>query len=733
MPQVIAMPGLPGALARRALLVLMAVLLLVPAAADARPRGKKAREAARIDYRLVEIMHLRDRGDLDRAMGVVQELVRTHPDSIPAHRLYQELAVLSRRSGRFVEAEYAHFLAAAPDDMSRRLLHASATMAATVVTPSMRRADVIRQIERTLAAAEGAKEFRAAAHMIAADLAHLKADRQAVEEHLRASLANDPNNALVRADLLAFLAARQQWEEAVGLCLDLIADAPWRLMACAMVMPAKAGGPGASPEDQDRIAIALESVEEDYSDDVVVLQSLEWLYDALDERRGSKRLRARLAELDPTWKAPLARNPYLEPLPGGELTEDEVVLLTKVGEIKQQTSGDAWARVRALQDLQKGLVEDGAGRYRSLFFRELALALRHPDVLDRDASRAAARSAVAAMPEDPTVLNEWAYMSAMDKVDLPAALEAIDRALELQLGVPFDPISIDPDGSFSEYEIDRAESVGAYIDTRGWVLYQLGRHPEAVRDLHLASLLTSNGTVQGHLGRARYAVGNDLGAFTHLLRALALGTEDEEDVRALAAHLYEKLHVVPGALEALVEATRAELRAELGQVGGLLDLEALLDPPPMVDEPTVESRATHRLMGQPAPDFVFESLNGSTFSKESLRGRVVVIDFWATWCAPCVEAMPILDSLAQAFGNEEVTFLAMSLDDDAQTVERWWRFADALNPGMAGGTAADDFGVIGIPATFILDKEGIVAGYHTGVDPSMLVTLTEELVRLLDR
>jgi len=540
----------------------------------------------------------------------------------------------------------------------------------------------------------------------------------------------------VRADLLAFLSSEEQWPEAVELCLGLIDDAPWRLMACAMLMPEKAGMPGASPEDQDRVAVALESVEEDYGDDVVVLQSLEWLYDFLDEKRGSTRLRARMAELDPEWGPPLHRNPYLEGLPGGELTELEIELLEIVTEVKETTGDDAWARVRALRDYEKRIADDAPARYRSLFYRELAFALRHPDVLDRDASRAAAKTAMEAMPEDASVLNEWAYMSSLDKVDLPEALAAVDKALELLLGAPFEPIQIDPGGTFSDYEIARAESIGAYVDTRGWLLYQLDRHEEAVRDLYTASLLTSDGTVQGHLGRARYAVGNDRGAFVHLLRAMALGTEDEDEVRALAEHLYEKLHVVPGGLDALIAATRDQLAEELGIANELFDLESLLDRPsledPSVDEPMVGSRAGHRLVGKPAPDFVFHSMAGNDFSKESLRGRVVVIDFWATWCGPCVEALPVMDSLARAFEDEEVTFLAMSLDDDLGTIARWWSFADTLNPGLAVPGAAEAFSVVGIPATFILDRNGVVSGFHNGFDPSMLGALTEELVQLLD-
>lgn len=727
----------------RALLVLaVAVTLAVPVVGHARPRTRKAKEAANIDRELVQVMHLRDRGDLVDAMVMVQAVIGTHPESISAHRLYQELAVLSRRNGRLVEAEYRFYMEAAPEDPVRRLLHASAALTSSVVDGSDPEAK--RDIARTLAATQGSEELRSAAHMIEADLNHVTGNPAGVMEHLRLSLEADPNNYAVRADLVAVLAGQGEWDEAAEHCFRLLDEAPWRAMACALLVPAKSGADGASPELQDQLATRLEKAEQKHPDDVVVLQSLEWVYAFVEERRESKRLRDRLAELDPDWKPPLERNPYLEALPGGELQGVEIALIEKVQELKDQTEHDAWARVRGLQDMQETL--PAVPRIQAWFFRELAYALRAPDVLDRDASRAAVRQAMEAQPEDPGALNEWAYMSAMDKVDLPEALVVVDRALELILGKPFDPVEIEPGRRFSDHEIDRAESVGAYVDTRGWVLYQLGRHEEAVRELQLAALLTTDGTVQGHLGRARYAVGNDRGAFEHLLRALAMGTEDEDEVHDLAVHLYEKLHVAPGGLDALVIEMRRQLREELSLARDAFDLESLLDldaggpfgPPGSegseLDNPTVGSRAHHPLLGRPAPPFSMTTLDGERVTSESLRGKVVVVDFWATWCGPCVEAMPMMVSLSQAFEDEDVQFVALSLDDSERAVRSWWKSDDAsMHVGMAESGVSDSFGVEGIPATFLLDRDGMIAGYHAGFDPSMLETLTEELVLLLAR
>jgi tetratricopeptide (TPR) repeat protein len=202
--------------------------------------------------------------------------------------------------------------------------------------------------------------------------------------------------------------------------------------------------------------------------------------------------------------------------------------------------------------------------------RELAFTMRNPKVDDRPGSRAAVRRASEATPDDPTVMNELAYMSAVDGVDLEEAMTLVDGALARLLGQPFDPMDIAFGERFADFEIARAETVGAYLDTRGWVLFQLGRFEEAQRDLVQASLLTRDGTVQAHLGRARHAVGNVRGAFHHLIRGLALGTEDSEVVRALAESLYDELHIVPGGLDALVQALQEELLRQ--------GMEALGDP-----------------------------------------------------------------------------------------------------------------------------------------------------------
>jgi tetratricopeptide (TPR) repeat protein len=372
----------------------------------------------------------------------------------------------------------------------------------------------------------------------------------------------------VRSDLSIYLASTKNWDEASDVCLGLIADAPWRLISCAPLVPSKAGAPAPSQKDQDRLIASVERVEKKSSRDPVTLQSLERFYAAVGEKRGAKRVAEQLKTLDEEWISPVSRNPYASPLRGGELDPESIEFIQTLQVLRELNSEDPKARLKHLVELQDAVPSDP--RMIAYYQRELAFTLRHSSVDDRAGSRAAIRVAWQATPEDPSVMNELAYMSAVDGVDLEESLNLVDGALERLLGQPFEPLSIPFGESFADFEIARGETAGAYLDTRGWVLFKMGRYEEARRDLELASLMTRDGTVQAHLGRARHALGNAKGAFHHLVRGLALGTEEADEVRALAASLYAELHAIPGGLDVLVQALQEELLREgMEALGGI--------------------------------------------------------------------------------------------------------------------------------------------------------------------
>lgn len=121
--------------------------------------------------------------------------------------------------------------------------------------------------------------------------------------------------------------------------------------------------------------------------------------------------------------------------------------------------------------------------------------------------------------------------------------------------------------------------------------------------------------------------------------------------------------------------------------------------------------------GSRAPAFQAERPDGTTFDSGALRGRPVVLNFWATWCPPCVEELPSLEGLHRALGAEGLAVVAVSVDDEPQELRRFVArqrlTLDVLrDPGTHA--VARRYGVEAFPTTFVLDADGVVRGVYVG-------------------
>ena len=117
-----------------------------------------------------------------------------------------------------------------------------------------------------------------------------------------------------------------------------------------------------------------------------------------------------------------------------------------------------------------------------------------------------------------------------------------------------------------------------------------------------------------------------------------------------------------------------------------------------------------------APDFSITTLDGQHISLDSLAGKVVLIDFWATWCGPCVEALPHLRKIVQEFQGQPFVALSVSVDEDAA---KWRKFVAANNmtwlqyhDGDSDISLAALFGVHQVPATFSIKADGVLEDQH---------------------
>jgi len=125
-----------------------------------------------------------------------------------------------------------------------------------------------------------------------------------------------------------------------------------------------------------------------------------------------------------------------------------------------------------------------------------------------------------------------------------------------------------------------------------------------------------------------------------------------------------------------------------------------------------------RAGGQP-PGIELHKLDGKAFSLESLKGRVVALDFWAPWCIPCRKSFPFLQSLQEKHERDGFSVVGLTLDNDLPAIESFLnevpvRFPIVRDPSGRSGEA---FGVASMPTTLLLDREGrVVARFEGGSD-----------------
>ena len=136
------------------------------------------------------------------------------------------------------------------------------------------------------------------------------------------------------------------------------------------------------------------------------------------------------------------------------------------------------------------------------------------------------------------------------------------------------------------------------------------------------------------------------------------------------------------------------------------------------------------LKGQPAPAFGLQALDsGQLVSMEQLKGRPVVINFWASWCAPCKVEHPVLEWGQREFG-QHAQFLGILFEDTEDNARQFLSKMGASYPQLVDprSRVAVDYGVAGVPETYFIDTRGIIRGKHVGpIDPQSLANWIKEL------
>ncbi len=139
--------------------------------------------------------------------------------------------------------------------------------------------------------------------------------------------------------------------------------------------------------------------------------------------------------------------------------------------------------------------------------------------------------------------------------------------------------------------------------------------------------------------------------------------------------------------------------------------------------------------GQKAPDFRAKKLDGEdTLGLSEYKGKVVYLDFWASWCPPCLNAIPALEQLRSEFPASKFQILAVNLDTKTHKALKFLARQQVGYPSISNpeGDIPRKFGVETMPSSYLIDREGVVRYVHEGFRDGDLEAIRNEVKRIIE-
>lgn len=138
-------------------------------------------------------------------------------------------------------------------------------------------------------------------------------------------------------------------------------------------------------------------------------------------------------------------------------------------------------------------------------------------------------------------------------------------------------------------------------------------------------------------------------------------------------------------------------------------------------------------MNKPAPDFTLKSRSGKNVRLSDLRGQVVMLNFWASWCGPCRQEMPLLEDMSKKYERLGFTLLGVNVDEDSSKAEKLLEKIPVSFPVLYDNKSdvSELLNVDAMPTTFLIDRDGNLRFHHKGYKPGYEKSYEKQIKQLV--
>lgn len=147
---------------------------------------------------------------------------------------------------------------------------------------------------------------------------------------------------------------------------------------------------------------------------------------------------------------------------------------------------------------------------------------------------------------------------------------------------------------------------------------------------------------------------------------------------------------------------------------------------------SASAQGPEAMQGKKVPAFSMKDIKGKTHTAQSLKGKVVVLDFWATWCGPCKQASPTMQKLHQKYAKQGLVVIGANVSDAPGAAAKYAKeHKYTYNFTTGGDSLGQKLGVQGIPAFFFIDRQGVIQRVQTGFAPGLEADFEATVKKLL--